>query len=122
MVLRWSCDGLAMVLRWSCGYTPFREHPVTTARMESAAEYERRRVFCESIKKMTRPEHIELARILRRNGVTMSENQSGLFFDMAKVPGPVFDEMLRFREFVNASSAELAKRDDVLRDLKEAGC
>ena len=89
--------------------------------MEAAAEYERRRVFCESIKKMSRPEHIEIARILKRNQVPMSENRSGLFFDMAKLPGSVFEEILRFREFVNVSSAELAKRDELLRDLKEPG-
>lgn len=85
----------------------------------TAAEYEDRRTFCESMKKMTRPEFIEIARILRRNGVSISENRNGLFFDMAKLPTPVFGELLRFREFVAQGAAELAKRDDILRHLKE---
>lgn len=83
------------------------------------AEYERRRVFCESMKKMSRPEFVEIARILRRNGVTMSENRSGLFFDMAKLPGSVFEELLRFREFVAQGAVELEKRETLMRDLVE---
>jgi hypothetical protein len=86
---------------------------------DSAAEYERRRIFCESIKTMTRPEHIEIARILQRNQIAISENRNGLFFDVAKIPGDVFEEILRFREFVSASTAELAKRDVILRGLKD---
>jgi hypothetical protein len=90
-----------------------------------ATEYERRRIFCESMKKMSRPEHIEIARILRRNGVAISENRSGLFFDMAKLPAAVFDELLRFREFVAQGAAELEKRETLMRDLEEdlkTGC
>lgn len=90
--------------------------------MESVADYEERRAFCDSMKKMTRPEYIEIARILHRNGVAMSENRSGLYIDMAKVPVAVFKELQQFREFVAQSTSELAKRDNILRDLKEAGC
>ena len=85
--------------------------------MEAAAEYERRRVFCESMKKMSRPEFIEIARILRRNGVPISENRSGLFFDMAKLPAPVFEELLRFREFVAQGAVELAKRETMMKEM-----
>jgi hypothetical protein len=90
-----------------------------------AAEYERRRVFCESMKKMSRSEYIEIARILRRNGVSISENRSGLFFDMAKLSAPVFEELLRFREFVVQGAAELEKRETLMRGLEEdlkTGC
>jgi len=87
----------------------------------TAAEYERRRTFCDAMKKMSRPEYIEIARILQRNGVGISENRNGLFFDMAKLPASVFEELLRFREFVTQGATELAKRDNILRDLKEAG-
>jgi hypothetical protein len=90
--------------------------------METVADYEERRTFCDSMKKFTRPEYIEIARILHRNGVAMSENRSGLYVDMAKVPNIVFKELQQFREFVAQSTSELAKRDDLLRDLKETGC
>jgi hypothetical protein len=74
-------------------------------------EYERRRTFIEAIKTMSRPEHMEIARILRKYGVTMSENRSGMFFDMGKLSAQVFEELLRFREFVVQNNEELDKRD-----------
>lgn len=70
---------------------------------------------------MSRSEFIEIARILRRNGVTFSENRSGLFFDMAKLDRTVFDELVRFREFVVKNTSELAKRDGILDSLKLPG-
>ena len=75
-----------------------------------SAEYERRRTFIETIKTMTRPEHMEIARILRKYGVTMSENRSGIFFDIAKLSTEAFEELLRFREFVVQNNQELDKR------------
>jgi hypothetical protein len=83
----------------------------------SPTEYERRRAFCDAMKTMTKPEFIEIARILRRNGVTMSENRSGLFFDMSKLSDDVFAELLQFRDFVSQNSTELKKRDGILDSL-----
>lgn len=85
------------------------------------AEYDERRQFCETMRGMTRSEYIEVARILQRNGVAMSENRSGLFFDMAKLDRTVFDELLRFRDFVTKNTNELAKRDGILDSLKQPG-
>lgn len=84
----------------------------------SADEYERRRVFCESIKDLSKPEHIEIARILRRHGVAVSENRSGMFFDMVKLPTDVFEELLQFRSFVNTNTEALKDRENLLDSLK----
>jgi len=73
-------------------------------------EYERRKVFCDEMKTMGRSEHIEIARILRKHNIQTSENRSGLFFDMAKIPQNVFDALLTFREFVLQNNQELDKR------------
>jgi len=75
------------------------------------AEYERRRAFIETMKGMSRSEHIEIARILRKHGVTVSENRSGMFFDMAKLTQEVFDALLQFHAFVIQNNQELDKRD-----------
>lgn len=77
-------------------------------------EYERRKLFCESMKSMSRSEFIEIARILRKNNVTVSENRSGIFFDMCKIPLEVFEELLVFRDFVKQNNTELEKRDVAL--------
>jgi hypothetical protein len=81
-------------------------------------EYERRRVFCDSIKDLSKPEHIEIARILRRHGVAVSENRSGMFFDMAKLSADVFEELLQFRSFVNTNTEALKERENLLDSLK----
>jgi hypothetical protein len=85
------------------------------------AEYEVRRQFCEAMRTMSHSEHVEIARILQRSGVVMSENRSGLFFDMAKLDNSVFDELVRFLDFVAKNTNELAKRDDILDSLKIPG-
>lgn len=92
----------------------------TTSTLNST-EYERRRRFCEALKGMSKPEFIEIARILRRNGVTVSENRSGMFFDMSRLDPAVFEELLQFREFVSQNTTELKKRDTLIDSLKTPG-
>jgi hypothetical protein len=77
-------------------------------------EYERRRTFCEEIKTMGRSEALEIARILRKYKVAVSENRSGIFFDMVKLPQEVFEALLTFREFIAQNNRELQKRDEEL--------
>jgi hypothetical protein len=86
---------------------------MTTPRL-TPAEYERRRQFSEATKSFRRSEHIEFARILQRAGVTLSENRSGLYFDMAALPQSVFDELLAFHDFVLKNNKELDARDTIL--------
>ena len=74
-------------------------------------EYEHRRAFCDEIKTMGRSEVLEIARILRKNNMPVSENRSGVFFDMAKLPQEVFEALLTFRDFVAQNNKELEKRD-----------
>jgi len=74
-------------------------------------EYERRRAFCDELKEMGKSEHIEIARILRKHAVPFSENRSGIFFDMVKLPQEVFEALLGFRDFVQQNNAELEKRE-----------
>jgi len=74
-------------------------------------EYERRRIFCEELKEMGKSEHVEIARILRKHNVQVSENRSGIFFDMVKLEPEVFEALLVFREFVQQNNRELQKRD-----------
>jgi hypothetical protein len=80
-----------------------------------AAEYDCRRAFVDTIKTMSKPEHIEIARILQKQRVPISENRSGMFFDMAKLPAHVFEELLHFHKFVLQNNSELEKRDAGLR-------
>ena len=80
----------------------------------SREEYERRNAFCSTLKTMEKTEFIEIARILRKHTVSVSENRSGLFFDLATISQEIFDEILQFREFVSKNTKELEKRDKIL--------
>jgi hypothetical protein len=77
------------------------------------AEYERRKEFCTAMKGMSQSEFIEIARILRRNNIQLSENRSGFFFDISRIPQEVFEQLLQFREFVEQNNRELAERDTI---------
>jgi hypothetical protein len=83
----------------------------------STKEYERRRIFVESMKTMNQAEFIEIARILRKHGVPVSENRSGMYFDMAKLTDEAFEEILHFHDFVLQNNAELDKRDRQLKPV-----
>ncbi len=80
-------------------------------------QYEERRLFAETMKTMGKSEFVEIARILRKHNVPISENRSGVYFDMAKVPETVFRELLQFRVFVRTTNAELEKRDAELKEI-----
>jgi hypothetical protein len=73
-------------------------------------EYERRKQFCLEVAAMNRSECVEIARILRSHGVTVSENRSGIFFDMAKLPMAVFEELIKFREFIAQNNTFLERQ------------
>jgi len=73
-------------------------------------EYERRRSFTDTMKTMSKSEFIEIARILRSHNISLSENRSGLYFDMGKLPAEVFDELVKFHAFVVQNNKELDKR------------
>jgi hypothetical protein len=76
-----------------------------------AHEYARREAYCNDIKSMHRSEYIEIARILQKHNIDTSENRSGVFFDAAKLPQDVFEELLQLHEFVRKNTKELEKRD-----------
>jgi hypothetical protein len=76
-----------------------------------AAEYDRRRAFVEIMKGMSKPEFVEIARILKKHGVSVSENRSGMYFDMTLLTQEAFDELLLFHQFVMQNNRELEKRD-----------
>ena len=82
-------------------------------------EYKRRQEFAESMKSMGRSEYIELARILRKHQVPISENHEGILINLAKLPQSVFDDMVKFREFVTQNNMELHKRDLELATLSQ---
>jgi hypothetical protein len=78
----------------------------------SPEDYERRRLFRDVLQGLEKAEQVEVARILRKHGVPMSENRSGMFFDLVKVDAEVLAELIQFTEFIAKNDQELARRSE----------
>ena len=83
----------------------------------SVEEYEHRREFLTSLKGLTKPEYIEIARILQRHNVPYSENLNGIFFNVGALDQPVFDALVKFLEFTKINRRELAERELFMSSL-----
>ena len=84
----------------------------------SSAEYERRKVFLDGLKGLTKSEYIEIVRILQRHEAPYSENDNGIFFNVASVPQPVFDALELFMNFTHMNRKHLAERELYMSTLK----
>jgi len=86
----------------------------------TAEEYQRRGEYVEALKTMKKTAYIEVARILRKYNIQISENRSGIFFDMAKLPQIVFDELVQLRGFIDKNNTELQQRESSLQEARHA--
>ena len=81
-------------------------------------EYERRRLFLESLKILTKAEYVEIARILVKYKVAFSENSNGIFFNVGLLDQEVFDALIKFMEFTQFNRRDLAIREQMMSSLK----
>jgi hypothetical protein len=80
-------------------------------------EYERRKVFLENLKGLTKSEYIEIVRLLQRHDAPFSENLNGVFFNVCSVSQAVFDALELFLQFTTSNRKNLADRDTLLSTL-----
>jgi hypothetical protein len=83
----------------------------------SPDEYARRRVFLDNMKGLTKPEYIEIVRILQKHSVAFSENQNGIFVNIASLTQTVFEDLEKFLEFTSTNRQNLSDRDCLLSTL-----
>ena len=81
-------------------------------------EYERRRLFLDSLKKLHTSEYIDIVKILKIEKVDYSENSNGIFFDVAKLSQNTFDVLEKYMEFVHTNRKELAERETLINKLQ----
>jgi len=81
-------------------------------------EYERRRLFLDSFKKLHNAEYIDIVKILRREEVDFSENSNGIFFDVAKLSQTTFNALEKYMDFVHTNRKELAERETLINTLQ----
>jgi hypothetical protein len=83
----------------------------------SAAEYERRKTFLDSLKGLTKSEYIEIVRLLQKHEVQYSENHNGIFLNLTALSQDVFDDLERFLLFTQQNRQNLSDRDNLLSTL-----
>ena len=85
-----------------------------------AEEYERRRLFLDTLKGLTKPEYVEIVRILQKHGVLFSENANGIFFNIGLLEQPVFDALEKFMEFTQHNRRDLDARELEMKTLAKS--
>jgi hypothetical protein len=80
-------------------------------------EYERRRIFLESLKGLTKAEYVEIVRILQKYEAPFSENHNGIFLNLSTMEQGVFEELEKFLIFTQTNRQKLSDRDSLLSTL-----
>jgi hypothetical protein len=83
----------------------------------SNEEYQRRKLFLDQLKRLNKPEYIEIVRILQKHKVDFSENQNGIFFNVVYLAQEVFDDLMSFIQFTQTNQQELVDRDRLMSTL-----
>ena len=85
----------------------------------SSEEYERRKIFLENLKGLTKTEYIEIVRILKKHSADYSENLNGVFFNCCHLSQVVFDDLDLFLKFTQTNRKTLADREMFLSSLTQ---
>ena len=83
----------------------------------TSSEYERRRIFHESLKGLTKAEYVEIIRLLNKYEETYSENLNGVFFNVCTISQVTFDALELFLKFTQSNRRDLADREVFLSTL-----
>lgn len=82
------------------------------------SEYEERKRFLEELKTLVMSEQEEIFRILKKGGCEFSQNTNGVFFDVSKIPTPIFLQMKNFLLFCQENRKTFEKRDREMEDSR----
>ena len=89
---------------------------------QPVVSYDRRKKLAEDLKNLTKDQYEEIYRIIKRAGISYSENSNGVFFDLNIVDDAVAESLIHFMELVGMQQAEEKRRSDELayyRTVKE---
>jgi hypothetical protein len=81
-------------------------------------DYERRKLFLDELKSLSKEQYEDMFRIIKRNNVEYSENSNGIFFDVLVLSEDIFTQLEQYIEFSKAQTKSEESRTqelDVLR-------
>lgn len=83
-------------------------------------EYDRRKLFADEVKLLTRNEMEEIYKILKAQKAEYSENSNGVFFDVSKLPAELFSELEKFMEFCRKNRLEFTEHEEAQKRAHDA--
>ena len=86
----------------------------------SIEDYEKRRIFLNTIKALSKVEQEEIYRIIKDSSAEYSENSNGIFFDVCKLPAHTFERMNQYVEFCKKEQETAKERDEQNRRVHQA--
>jgi hypothetical protein len=90
---------------------------VTEQTLLAPEEYQRRKQFLADMVGLTKPEYIEIIRILKKHAVQYSENQNGIFFNVATLSQAVFEDLVSYMHFSKKNRCYLSDRETLMSTL-----
>ena len=82
-------------------------------------DYEDRKIFLEELKRLVKSEQEAIFRLLKSEKAEYSENSNGIFFDVCKLPAPVFKKMKEYIVFCCKNRDEFTQREEEERKAQE---
>ncbi len=83
------------------------------------ADFEKKKILFEEIKKLSRIEMEELYKIIRKQKEEISENSNGMFFDLLTVKEETLDKIKEWISFCNQNRESFEKREKEMRSLQQ---
>jgi hypothetical protein len=84
----------------------------------SKQEYETRKSLAEELKVLAKEEYEEVFRIIKRAGVSYSENSNGVHFDLSSVNTECVEQISKFLELCKTQRVEQEMRSKELEGLR----
>ena len=85
-------------------------------------EYDSRKACMDEIKLLNTPEFHEIFRIIKKRGVSYSENSNGIHFDMAQITAETYEDIQNFLVLCRQQRLNEKKRTEEMEILRqEAG-
>ena len=90
----------------------------TSQSYSNYTDYESKRHLLEEIKQLSKEEHKEIFRIIKRNNVEYTENSNGVFFDLSICTTDVFTKLVDFLELCKTQRKDEEVRTNEMESLR----
>ena len=73
--------------------------------------------LCKTIEPLDKVHHIEIAKILKLNGIYLNENNNGIFVNLNKISISTYNSIQNYINFVKKQENDINKDEKLKKDL-----